>query len=268
MRIAIAFLTKYPLDETIYFASKIGLQTNYKVHIIVDSMEPVPITENCSIIQISDNICVSAGYKNCNIGDNVTSIKKNPTAWDKFLFYFCELDTQYDTVWVFEDDVFIPSVSALENLIEKYKSFDLVTANNFVRRGDDMSWYWPHIIDKIPGPHFTSMVCASGISKNLLKAIKNRVAVAGELFYIESLLNTLAIQNSLSVKCPLELKSIVWLGEWGINEFLLLPNSIFHPLKDIEEYENKREMIESAKSSGYKPINKLPNFINDILNDE
>lgn len=268
MRIAIAFLSKYPSIETINFATKIGIETDFKAHIIVDSMEPVAITQNCMIVQLSDTICMSAGYKNCNIGDNITSIKKNPTAWDKFLYYFCELDTSYDYVWVFEDDVFIPSIDVLKNLILKYTEFDLVTANNFVRRNNDMTWYWPHIIDKIQGPHFNSMVCAAGLSKNLLEVIKKRVQVAGELFYIESLLNTLAIQNSLSVKCPLELKSIVWMGHWGIDEFLLLPHNIFHPLKDIDDYESKRALIKDKIEDGYIPKNNLPGFINEMLKHE
>jgi hypothetical protein len=268
MRIAIAFLTKYPGSETINFANKIGYETNFKAHIIVDSMEPVPITEHCTIVQLSDSICMSAGFKNCNIGNNVTSIKKNPTAWDKFLYFFCELNTSFDFVWVFEDDVFIPNIDVLRRLINKYTEFDLVTANNFVRRGDDMSWYWPHIIDKIPGPHFNSMVCAAGISKNLLEVINKRVKSAGELFYIESLLNTLAIQNSLSVHCPLELKSIVWMGHWGIDEFILLPNNIFHPLKDIEKYPEKRELILAKIKEGYTPKNNLPGFITELLPHE
>ena len=77
--------------------------------------------------------------------------------------------------------------------------------------------------------------------------------------------NTIAMQNNLKVKDAFELKSIVWLGDWGIDEFLLLPNNLFHPKKDLQSFGFYRNQIEEKKNSKYKPKNKLPNFINDLL---
>jgi hypothetical protein len=58
-----------------------------------------------------------------------------------------------------------------------------------------------------------------------------------------------------------ELKSIVWMGEWGINEFLLLPNNVFHPRKDIENHYKLRESTKLERFLHVKPKNNLPDFL-------
>jgi hypothetical protein len=105
------------------------------------------------------------------------------------------------------------------------------------------------------------MVCACGISKKLLKAIDKYVQQKNELFYIEVMFNTLAHHNKLKVKDVFELKSIVWMGNWGLDEFLLLPNNIFHPKKELDKFESYRRKIANAKRNKYEPINNLPGFL-------
>ena len=77
--------------------------------------------------------------------------------------------------------------------------------------------------------------------------------------------NTLAMNNGLKVTDAFELKSVVWLGEWNLDEFLLLPNNVFHPKKNIEDYQYLRLMINHQQKNGYIPINKLPDFIKNLL---
>ena len=62
-----------------------------------------------------------------------------------------------------------------------------------------------------------------------------------------------------------EFKSIVWVGEWGLDEFLLLPLNVFHPIKNIDEHQNLRESINDFKGSNYIPTNKLPIFIKNLM---
>jgi hypothetical protein len=272
MKTAIVFLTKTPHANTIKFAKEIQEKTPFEVIIIADDYEynhqkkttmgmgsDVPIT-----IQIGDALCVSKGYHHSNI-NGATHIKKDPIAMDKFLYLLCE-EWNFDFVWVFEDDVFIPSVDTIINLHRNYCQYDLVTPNNFLKQDTLPDWHWKHIFSKIEPPYYYSMVCAMGLSKAMLDCIKKYVAENGELFYIEAMFNTLAMQNGLEVMDAFELKSIVWQGEWGIDEFLLLPNNVFHPRKDIENHPTLRKQIEGYSAmSEYVPTNKLPPFINELL---
>jgi hypothetical protein len=257
-KIAVSFLTVNPQNETIEFAKEIK-KLGFDVFIIYDNDK---LTFNDEMfIKINDSECIEKCYTNSNISSNSTHIAKNPIAWDKFIYFFCELNTNYDFVWVFEDDCFIPSINAFEKLNLKYNSYDLVTPNNFINKGNQVDWHWREIYPKINPPYAYSMVCASGISKELFKCIKQYQNENNSLFYIEVMFNTLALHNNLSVVSPKELKSIVWMGKWDLNEFLLLPDNIFHPRKDIENFNNLRNEIVEAKINGVIPKNNLPDFL-------
>jgi hypothetical protein len=262
MRVAVAFLTRFPHNETISFSNKIAEKGKFDVYIISDENKPVENIEiKATVVRLDDSICVNSGFINSNISDNSTHIKKNPIAWDKMLYYFCRINTSYDFVWVFEDDCFIQSVKTIENLNKKYSKFDLVTPNDFLKTDNLLDWHWRSLVDKIEAPYYYSMVCACGISKKLLKAIDKYVQQKNELFYIEVMFNTLAHHNKLKVKDVFELKSIVWMGNWELDEFLLLPNNIFHPKKELNKFESYRRKIANAKRKKYEPINNLPGFL-------
>jgi hypothetical protein len=260
MKTAVTFLSKSPQKETINFANKIFKKTKFDVYIISDEENNIK-SENARIIEIKDSCCINSGFINSNISNNSTHIKKNPIAWDKMLYYFCLINTSYDFIWVFEDDCFIPSVSTIHKLNKKYNSFDLITPNNFLKTDNLLDWHWRSIIDKIKPPYYYSMICACGISKKMLKSIKDYVNENNQLFYIEVMFNTLAHHNELKIIDAFELKSIVWQGKWELDEWLLLPNNIFHPKKELDEFENYRKQISIAKRKKYQPINNLPDFL-------
>ena len=109
---AVVFLCRQPNINTIKFAAEVHQNLNLEVLIITDEYYEFLSSElpKGVIIQyIPDNVCINNGYINSNINQNTTHIKKDPIAWDKFLYLFCEEYTKYDFVWVFEDDCFIPS---------------------------------------------------------------------------------------------------------------------------------------------------------------
>ena len=266
MKVAIVFLTNYPKENTMTFALEVKKSLGHDVFLIVDDNSCVLDIEHLHTIQINDD--KTKYYINSNIGEDTTHIKKNPIAMDKFLYTFCENYLDYDYVWVFEDDVFIPSVDTIKNLHNNYKDFDLVTPNHFIKTDKVPNWHWPSIFNLFPNrqePFYFSMVCAMGLSRKMLESIKRFATENKTLFYIEVMFNTLAEDNKLKVVDAFELKSIVWMGDWSYNEFLLLPNNVFHPRKDIENHYNLRQGINILSLTNYKPINKLPNFINDII---
>jgi hypothetical protein len=256
MQVAIAFVTKYPHENILKFAKEVS-SVGFDTFVISD--------DNCkneNVININDDICESSGYKNAHIWENSPSIKKQITSWDKMLYLFCEIETTYDFVWVFEDDCFIPSVETIQHLHLKYRNYHLVTPNNLKNDGSMMDWHWRYIYDKCKnGPYAYSMVSACGLSRDILNEVKRFKEQENQLFFIEAMFNTLALQKGLKVIDAFELKSIVWQGNWGINEFMLLENNIFHPRKDIENHYALRSMIKEYKLKEYKPKDNLPHFL-------
>ena len=266
MKIAISFLTVKPHENTIKFAHEIHKELNLDVFIVVDDNNYATDNNDLHIIQMNDDN--TAPFINSNISNTSTHIKKNPIAMDKFLYAFCNNYRDYDFVWVFEDDVFIPSVDTIKHLIKNYNHYDLVTPNHFIKNDRIPDWHcrsiFPLFTDR-KEPFYYSMVCAMGLSRTMLNAILDYVNSKETLFYIEVMFNTLAHDYNLKVIDPLELKSIVWKGNWGLDEFLLLSNSVFHPRKDIENHYLLREAIQILASNNYKPQNNLPPFIQELL---
>lgn len=252
---AIIFLSKFPHEDTIRFANEIMVKTDFEVVIISDQpcfLKPV--------LHLTDQLCLDNGYYNSHPPE--THIKKNPIAWDKAMLFLCEIFPCFEYVWIFEDDCFIPSINTILNLHEKYSNFDFVSANNKLNNSTKpQDWHWRSIYNKINPPYYYSMVCGCGMSNKLLEEIKKYVKANKTLFYIEVMFNTLAMQANLKVTDAKELKSIVWMGDWDIDEFLLLPNNIFHPLKDIGNHKNLRNELQLAIEEKYIPFNRLPEFL-------
>ena len=256
MKTAVAFLTKSPQENTLLFANEVS-NVGFDTFVISDDK-----TDAENVVYIKDEVCASLDYKNAHIWENSSSIKKQITAWDKMIYLFCELETRYDFVWVFEDDCFIPSIETIQHLHLKYRNYHLVTPNNFQNDGSMQDWHWRYIYDKCPkGPYAYSMVSACGISRDVFNEVKRFKEREGTLFFIEAMFNTLALQKELKTIDAFELKSVVWQGQWGLNEFILLPNNVFHPRKDIENHFGLRALIKDAKRQEFKPKNNLPHFL-------
>jgi hypothetical protein len=269
----IVFLSNVLNIETYNFGIEIQEKLKLQVYFIIDSPNIPEVILNDKnfnykqVIYIEDSICKNTGYINCMItGQEVnTVLAKTPIAYDKMLYYFCEQNIELDNLMIFEDDVFIPSVEVLSSFIKKYKAYDLVTSNNFLKTDNVLDWHWRNVIDKINPPYYYSMVGAFYISRNLLDCIKQYVEKNKTLFFTEVMFNTIAMQNNLKVKDAKELKSIVWQGKWDIDEFLLLPNNFFHPLKNLTSYGLYRKQIIEKRNSNYKPKNNnIPYWILEI----
>jgi hypothetical protein len=266
MRTAIVFLANKPHENTIDFAIEVKRQTNFDTFVVIDDNTQYhgKSFKEVNLIQIPDKLCEESGYSHSVFIENATQVTKNPIAWDKFLYSFCELDnTSYDFVMVFEDDVFIQSIQSIVDFHEKYNKFDLITPNNFKKQDNLLDWHWRSIMGWAYAPYYYSMVSAMALSRNTLNLIKEHAKLNGRLFFHEAMFNTLAMQNQLKVTDALELTSIVWQGKWDLDEFLLLPNNFFHPRKDIENHPKLRQQISKAIKDVYVPKNNLPQFIKD-----
>ena len=258
MRSAVAFLCKTPHENLVSFAKSVSEVLPFDVFLVIDDNEKTYKFDGIKCFQVKDNEC--APYINASSYKGITSLEKNPNAWDKMFYHFLK-KVEYEFVWVFEEDVFIPSELTLLKLHERYSGFDLVTPNNFKKTDTIKDWHWSYLLDRYQPPFYFSMVSAFGMSRKLMNLLSAFVEKNNTLYYHEVMLNTVAMQGDLSVIDAFELKSVVWQGNWGIDEFLLLPNNVFHPMKDLDIHPKLREQIKQYKQSNYKPVNKLPDFL-------
>lgn len=255
MKVAVVFLTKTPQQHTIDFAKQVS--KDFDTYIVVDD-EQYDCKDDI-FIKVTDILCELKDYVGCNISESATHIPKKVIAWDKFLYTFCEIKTDYDFVWVFEDDVFIYSVNSLISLNRYAEHYDLLVPNNFPKKDKTPDWHWRHIFDKIDAPYYHSMVCAMGISKRALSCIREHKTKQKGLFHIEAMFNTICMQNKLDVKTPLELVTIVWQGEWDVDHILQLRYNLYHPIKS--NHDDLRKQINDLRATNYKPTKKLPRFV-------
>jgi hypothetical protein len=248
MNIAICLLCVEPNDIHVNFMNRIS--GNYTKIMLCDSSTSKYSSNNTiTFLKIDDQISSNLGYKNSNC-----CIPKNPSAWDKAFYYFCEVNTSFDYVWIIEDDVFIPSINTISYLDNTYGEADLLSKENCLYTKDSTWTYSKEIIGKHQEPWYSSMVCATRLSNKLFQKIKEYVYNHHTLFFIETMINTIAMHNNLLVKNPIELSSIMPKPEPGkrfrtcingkivwvpnLTEFKI--NNLYHPFKDINLHDTYR----------------------------
>lgn len=239
MKKAVSFICSDFNESIISFSKKIENELNIDVLVFDDKNQS--IYSKYSKAEITDSMLIDCGYVGCN--PETTHIKKQIIAWDRMLYYLCEVEHNYDFIFAFEEDCFIPSIEAINNLLTKYCKYDLAVRNHKNKPDMIPDWHWKSIFNSIAPPYYHSMVCSVGLSKNMLQSVKSFVSTNKRLFHIEALFNTIASHDRLKVKIAQELRGIVWQGNWGLNDFLKFKNTIFHPVKDFEKHDYYRELL-------------------------
>ena len=194
-------------------------------------------TQN-EIFQVSDKECVERGFKNCFSGLTDALVKKNPIALDKALYYLSKRN--FKKVIILEEDCLVLNPKVFNKFFQM--EFDLLVSSNNQRTGTYIDWHWGSIEKCIEPPYFYSMVCCFGMSKTLFDKVLEYKEKIGSFFYAEAMFNTIANQNQLVIKTPKELASVVAMGNWGMSDFRIFRNNIFHPVKDIEKHNFYRFM--------------------------
>ena len=119
-------------------------------------------------------------------------IEKEITAWDKSLYYFSSINTEYEKVWFFEDDVFFHDEESLLNIDSKYDNSDLLSNSYYENlNGHKNDWHWDRIDIRFEPPYYCAMVCCVRISSNLLSKIRNYANEHHTLFFLEALFSTI-----------------------------------------------------------------------------
>ena len=223
--------------------------SNYKLFMLCDDNNCNTNIQNIQFIKIDDNECFNNGFKNSNC-----FVSKNPSAWDKLFYYFSKINKNFDYIWILEDDVFVPNNDAFSNLDIKYGNADLLCRSNICNSSKN-EWQLWNTAQNHELPWYSSMVCCCRISNKLFEEIGKYVEEKGELFFIETMINTIANHKKLMVKEVEEFENIIAkasLGNryrhfsngkiiWMTKDILnLRDNYIYHPVKNIELQEALR----------------------------
>ena len=161
------------------------------------------------------------------------------------MYYFTRINTEFDHIWLIEDDVFIPSVSALINLNNKYPIADLLCAENIKNdSGETKSWpHWQKAVGKINLPWYESAVCVIRVSKRLFQKIDEYVIKHKVLLWHEMLFNIIAMHNNFLLETPSELSTIVWRRNWTFNDINRRKLNLFHPIKNFDLHSTYRKKL-------------------------
>lgn len=246
----IVFLTIIPNNDLIIFAEK--LSNHYPVFIIIDDND-YKITNNSKVnyIQLNDELCVNKGYQYCmepyfkNVLWKINTLGRT-TSYDKFFYYFTLINLEYDYIWTFEDDVFLPSVESLIKLNNKCLDNDLVCSRNNKNNMNDFRddiWFSRYGITIFEAPIYSSMVCACRLSNKLMIIIKDLINKLKFIPYHEFLYNTVVYNYKLKILCPEELSTILHRNNWNITDFKEKSYNFFHPVKDFDNHEKYRNLL-------------------------
>jgi len=237
----ICLLSVRPCVKTYEFFKHIQLTTDYEVIIVIDDNKyTIPEYDRVvEVVQIHNTVCALSGYKN-----SVLWCKKRACSRDKALHYFNKkYKKPYQQIWFVEDDVFIPAISTIQEIDQKYGNSDDLLLESNTLYDDDKEWgHWTQIWkDCKIQPYSRSMICAVRCSKRMLDAIHKYVTQHGSLFMDEALFTTIAFHNGLKMKVIPELQHIAFRHDWLISD--IKKEYLYHPIKDIDvQYEYRKAL--------------------------
>ena len=242
MKNAVCIICKTPPDiSMIEFYNSFN---NYDVYMIFDDnkedyisliKENHPHLNNIIFIQMDEKKCHEAGIKYLNsLLQNGTIHNTRGFGWEKGIYSFTISNTNYNHVWLLEEDVFIFDESTLVNIDEKYGDKDIL-CNSSYGEGKLNEWLWKYISIPFSPPYYCGMMCACRLSKKYLQIIKEYASYNKKLFFLEAFFPTLAKCSNLDVvPNPSELLTITSISKFNYDKFN--KTDLFHPCKDVKEH--------------------------------
>lgn len=205
----------------------------YKIYILVDDnnfdlSKFKNDYKNINFITIDDEKCKLNGYVNAEFNKN-----KIVNGWDKALYYFGIENTNYEFIWLIEDDIFFNDENTLIQIDTKYSNEDLLS-NLYYENTDktyNNNWNWDNIKINYNKPYYSGSMNSVRVSKEFIQYINSYATKNNSLFYTESLFPTIAIKNNLKYMTPVELSNIKQIKDYekkNINK-----NNLYHPEPDL-----------------------------------
>lgn len=221
-----------PTKEWLHFLSRFRA---YDIYIVIDDNSIDYKSQesnytNLHFIQVYEQDCRRAGFIDMNF-----VIHKEVSGWEKAVYYFSTINTQYESVWFMEDDVFFYDEQTLRNIDAKFLKSDLLT-NSYTENLTGMTdtWHWSKIKIKVPPPYYYAMVCAARMSRRLLSKIREYALQHRTLFFLEALFPTLCKTYRLRYDTPDELRTIRYRYDYTIRD--IDTKSLYHPVKDMSTH--------------------------------
>ncbi len=240
---------------------------NYDVYFLIDkndiSYKDHTTFSKVKIIQIENQECEKAGY--IHAGD-IPAYTSPVLGWDKALYYFGNINNNYEYVWFLEDDVFLKSEYTVkqiddQNLIEDLLAFN--TVEHKLETGEQYPniWWWHSIYLKnlnqknsegLKSPFYMSLTFHARLSKTLLTKIKEHASVYNTLYFHEAIIPSICARYNLkyrnldsfnpvsqpSSELPIDSKQLM---------FTTHKDSFFHPVKNKQEQKQRRLQLRSIE---------------------
>lgn len=227
----VCVLTRY-LNQ--YWIDFLKAFTQYETYLVIDDYSTIhdKIIEGVHIVQVDDETCKTHNYYKSSSWTNLKDI----ISWDRALYYFNHVETDYENIWFLEDDVFIMSEKTLIDIDNQHPQSDLLTSFHEINPTGDIyaGWdHWINVIHRIGTPWAHSLVCACRLSRRLMERVDNYLNDR-HLMIIEALFNTLAIHYNYIVSNPVEMATTI---KYNVPcDYNNINTSyIYHPVKKIED---------------------------------
>ena len=234
MRNAICLITIKPSSVWIDFLKQFK---QYDVYIVVDDL-----SVSGDFIKISNDDCIKHGYIHSSFMPTSSLVFSEIIAWDRALYYFTNIQTSYDNVWFFEDDVFFYGENTIINVDSNYPNSDILCKQkNPEPKEGEWYWFWPAINPGFPGPYFHSPICAVRMSNRLLSHLNEYVKQNHKLFFIEAMFPSIAHYNDLVYDMPGEFSQLHWRKDWITSD--IDKTQFFHPVKNMEQQSEFRSLL-------------------------
>jgi hypothetical protein len=241
---AICVLTITPNIEFIEFYNNFK---NYDIFFVIDDNN-----YNCEMlkkdypsinfVQILNDECNEHGFKHSSYMPNSSLVFNEIISWDKALYFFSNINKNYEYVWFLEDDVFIYGEETIQNLDSKYLNSDILCRDKIPEpKENEWQWFWPAIHINFEKPYFQSSICAVRMSKLLLYYINKYIQINKKMFFIEAMFPTIAHKHNLRYDMPEEFSKIIWRNNWQQHD--LNKVDFVHPIKNFNMHKEFRKNI-------------------------
>lgn len=229
----LCIISKNPEKRWCEFLNKFK---NYKVYVVIDNNES-DLTEyttkykNIVFVKIDDAKCKTTGYVKGEFSDN-----KLTNGWDKALYYFAVENTNYEFIWLMEDDVFFHNEDTLVQIDTKYKTEDLLSNLYYAKTDANRVnlWSWDSVTIAYNEPHYSGSMNSVRVSKKMVNCINDYAVKNKQIFYYEALFPTVAVKNSLKYVTPTELSTVNVTPNYNRKD--VNKNNVYHPETDLSTH--------------------------------
>lgn len=218
--------------------------------VFVCSESPIEetVSQKITLINIDPFESQEAGYHS-----SLPELSRLVSAYDIAIYYFSRKRGYFNHVWLIDDDVFIANLDTLKNLDARHTHTDLLTST-YNHNGDGdynkNGWYhWRQTIGYTGPPWVMNSAAAVRVSKRLFTFIDMLVKTRYRLLMRELMFGTACHKAKFSQRSPPELSTLSSKKKLTTEDFKLAPTNLFHPVRDIENYDSYFQEINQLAQS-------------------